>query len=275
MLEVGRIYSLKVHNIDESGAWMQAGRNQILLPKKEMPREVAVGKTFEVFVFFGATGELLATCRRPKAQVGEFVMLKVNQVTKYGAFLDWGLEKDLLVPFSEQPDRMQEGRSYLVRVCHGDEGRLIGTARLDRCLETEEIDLTPGQEVDLMVWRFTDLGAMVIINDLFGGLLFKDEIRTPLKRGQRFKGYIKEVREDKKIDVTLRKAGQAGTDEDKETLLRALEQEGFLPLHDKSSPADIQQRLGMSKKAFKKAIGGLYREKKLELTEGGIRLKEA
>lgn len=275
MLEIGRLNQLKIRELDEHGAWFPTEQFRILLPRHEVPAEAQTGDRLEVFVYLDQAGLPLATLQRPRAQVGEFAFLRVSQVTRVGAFLDWGLPKELLVPFSEQPERMRPGRSYLVKVCLDDRGRVVATARIDACLETEGIDLATGDEVDLILWDFTDLGAKVIIDDFCSGLLYQDEIRPGMKRGQRFTGYVKQVREDGKIDVTLRKSGREETDEAKKALLAALAaRDGFLPLHDKSSPAEIENALGMSKKVFKKAVGGLYKGGCIELEEGGIRVKK-
>lgn len=275
MFEIGRMNALTVHHVDGSGGWMQAGQNQILLPQREMPPQTRPGDRLTVFVYRDASGKLAATLRHPKAQVGEFARLKVSQVTKHGAFLNWGLEKELLVPFAEQPERMQTGRRYMVKIGLDSLGRVVGTGRIDRCLETEEIDLVEGEAIDLMIWQFTELGAKVIINDLYGGLLYKDEIRGDLTCGNRLKGYVKRIREDKKIDVTLRKGGSEEIEKAKALILASLQKSGFLPLHDQSPPWVIQEKLGMSKKTFKKAVGGLYKAGIVELTDEGIRLKKS
>jgi len=275
MEETGRIHNLPVERIDERGAWLMSGAEPVLLPRREVPAGTRPGDRFEVFVTRGAAGGLEATLGRPLAQVGEFALLKVREVTRHGAFLDWGLGKDLLVPFSEQPERMRAGRSYLVKVCLDSLGRVVGTARIDRCLETKEVDLEAGDTVDLVVWEFTELGAKVIVNDLFAGLLYRDELKGGVRRGDRLKGFVKRIREDRKIDVTLYKGGTEGVEEAKSVILAELRRGGFLPLHDQSPPALIQQSLGMSKKTFKKAVGGLYKAGLIELAGDGIRLKRS
>lgn len=173
MYEIGRINSLQIHHIDYDGAWLQAGQHRVLLPATEVNASMKDGDQLEVFLYQGNNGELIATLKQPKAQVGEFALLKVNDVTRHGAFLDWGLDKDLLVPYSEQPERMRVGRNYIVRIYLDNQGRTVATARIDHCLEKEKekIDLCEGQEVDLLLWEYTDLGAKVIINNRYGGLL--------------------------------------------------------------------------------------------------------
>lgn len=274
MYEIGRFNTLKIRHIDEEGAWLQAGRHNILLPAAEVASSMKKGDNLAVFLYRGSSGDVVATLRKPKAQVGEFALLQVSAVTRHGAFLDWGLDKELLVPFSEQPERLRVGRKYLVKVCLDSLGRTVGTARIDRCLETEKIDLQEGQEIALILWEFTDLGAKVLINDLYGGLIYQDELPSGLRRGDRLKGYVKRVREDGKIDVTLKKTGAEGVEEAKSAILAALQPDGFLPLHDQSPPADIRAALGLSKKTFKKAVGGLYKAGTVELTGTGVRLKK-
>jgi len=274
MFEIGRMNTLQIDHVDERGVWLRGGEESILLPRREVHGEMKPGDRLSVFVWRESSGDLVATLRRPLAQVGEFALLRVRQVSRPGAFLDWGLEKDLLVPYSEQPERMQVGRKYLVKVCLDILGRMVGTARIDRCLEKEEIDLAEGEEVELVIWEFTDLGAKVIINDLYAGLLYKDDLKGGLKRGGRLKGYVKCLREDRKIDVTLRKGGAEGVEEAKQAILTALRQSDFLALTDQSPPAVIQQVLGVSKKTFKKAVGGLYKAGLVELGDDGLRMKK-
>lgn len=273
VFEIGRTNKLIIKKIDEKGAWLASEKGPVLLPDRECPEGLRIEDRIEVFVYRNSENTLLATLARPKAQVGEFALLQVRQVGKYGAFLDWGLSKDLLVPYSEQNEKMLEGRSYLVKVCRDNQGRVVGTAKIDLCLETEKIDLETGQEVDLVIWRFTDLGAKVIVNDLYQAVLYRDQGGSGLKRGDRLKGYISRIREDNKIDVSLRKSGAEGAESAKAVIMSALTEAGFLPLHDQSPPADIQQALGLSKKVFKKAIGGLYKEGLIELKADGIQLK--
>jgi len=270
----GKFSTLKIDHVDEKGGWIKNGKEQILLPKRELPHGTKAGDSFNLFVYMDATGRLTATRHKPKAQVGDFKRLKVKQIGKPGAFLEWGMEKDLLVPFREQFEKMQEERWYLVKVCLDTERRVVGTSQIENCLETEKIDLKEGEEVDLLVWQFTPLGCKVIINNLYSGLLYKDETPEHLQIGDRVHGYVKRIRNDKKIDVTRRKGGAVDRADDQATLLTALEAIGFLPLHDGSSPEEIKEMLGMSKKAFKKAVGGLYKARKIALEKNGIRLLE-
>nr|WP_282706957.1 S1-like domain-containing RNA-binding protein [Natroniella acetigena] len=212
----------------------------------------------------------------PKAKVGEFAYLKVKDVNRVGAFLDWGLEKDLFVPFAEQEGKMKEGKSYVVGVFLDQQtDRITASQRLDKFIEQEQIELSEGDEVELLIYRFTDLGVKVIINNKYYGLIYNDDLYRELEVGQETTGYIKKIREDNKIDVSLRKIGYGRIEDAKEKILKQLvAEDGFLPLHDKSSPQAIKDRLQMSKGSFKKAIGGLYKEKIIDITEEGIRLKK-
>ena len=272
MPEIGRFNTLAITALDADGAHFQTAAGEILLPARELPAATRIGDRLRVFVYHDGA-RLLATVRTPLAQVGEFALLKVAQVTPVGAFLDWGLPKELLVPFSEQPQRMQAGRKYLVKICLDNRGRIVATGRLDQCLEPGAGDLKDGDEVGLLIREFTDLGAKVIVNELYDGLLYRDELRAGLHRGTRLRGFVKHVREDGKTDVTLRRVGAEGIAEARERILAELAHSGELPLHDGSPPELIRERLGMSKKTFKRAVGGLYKEGLIEPPEAGIRLR--
>lgn len=275
MLEYGRMNLLKVQAIDDDGAWLQSGREQALLPRRELTDAINPGAMLNAFVYADASGHPVATLRKPKAEVGEFALMRASQVNIHGAFMDWGLSKDLLVPLKEQPDVMKPGRSYLVKVRLDREGRPIGTARIDKGLSSADNTIGDGQEVDLIVWQFTDLGAKVIINHRFGGLLYNDEIGDRLNIGDQLKGYIRQIRPDGKIDCTLSMGTRDDRDDARQKIMQALlDNQGFLPLHDKSPAEQIQEMLGLSKKLFKKGVGGLYKADLVELTGEGIRLKE-
>ncbi|MBW2688726.1 MAG: hypothetical protein JRC99_02200 [Deltaproteobacteria bacterium] len=275
MLEFGRMNLLKVHAIDEDGAWLRVGREEALLSNRELNEEIKTGDMLTVFVYVDMSGQPVATLKKPIAEVGEFALMRASQVNVHGAFMDWGLAKDLLVPLKEQPETMKPGRHYLVKVRLDREGRPIGTARIDKCLSSVDNTIGDGQEVDLIIWEFTDLGAKVIINHRFGGLLYRDEIGDRLNYGDQLKGYIRQIRPDGKIDCTLSMGTKDDRDDAKAKIMKALlDHQGFLPLHDKSAPEQIQSTLGMSKKLFKKGVGGLYKSDLIELTDDGIRLKE-
>ena len=268
----GYHYQLTVQNIDPKGAWLATEEQTILLPRRECPNELASGATIEVFVYLDRDNQLCATTQEPIAEADQFALLKVNSIGPHGAFLDWGMPKDLLSPFSEQPQKMLEGRRYLVYICHDQQNRPIASARLEKFLEKENRDLIEGEEVELRVWAFTDLGAKVIVNNCYEALLYRDEIPPGLKRGDCQIGYVLRIREDQRIDVSLRRPGAAGITDAREVILAALQETGFLALHDQSSPDLIRSQLGLSKKQFKKALGGLYKDGQVELSEQGVRL---
>lgn len=275
MLEFGRMNFLTVDAIDEDGAWLKAGQEEALLPKREVPESMAPGDDVDAFVYADIDGLSVATLRKPVAEFGEFALMRAAQVNEHGAFMDWGLFKDLLVPLKEQPEPMKAGRRYIVKVRLDRQGRPIGTARVEKCLSSADETIEDGQTVDLLVWKFTPLGAKVIVNHRFNGLLYRDEIGDRLNYGDQLQGYIKQIRPDGKIDCTLNLGTKSGLDDAREKIMKALStHKGFLPLHDKSSPEKIQSTLGMSKKVFKKGVGGLYKAGMIELTDDGIRLKQ-
>ncbi len=276
MLEIGRKNRLKVERIDADGAWLFADNERALLETREVPESLAVGDEITVFVYNDLDGNAVATLREPLAEVGECALMKVHQVNRHGAFLDWGLFKDLLVPPKEQPEPMKSGRRYVVKVRLDRQGRPLGTARIDQSLLHDEIPLKEGQQVDLLVWRFTPMGARVVVNQRYDGLLYRDEVGDRLNYGDQLTGYVKKVRADGKIDLTLRRGGVADIDDARAKVLNAIKaQGGFLPLHDGSSPDEVRNALGMSKKMFKKALGGLYKDGIVQLTDAGVRLKKS
>lgn len=270
-----RLHTLKVVRVDKKGVWLEAGEMLAHLPLREAP-QAQLGEELEVFLYQVIPGELQATLRPPLAQAGEFATLKVKSITEHGAFLDWGLAKDLLVPLTLQPERMQLGWSYLVKIDVDQQGRPFGNARIDDCLDYGRPDLDEGDAVDLMVWQLTELGAKVIVDNRYEALLYRDELPPGSYPGMELAGYIKRLREDGKIDVTLRRVGPEGVADARDVILKVLAANGgVLPLHDKSSPQEIQKILGMSKKTFKKAVGGLYKDGLVKLTDAEIRISPA
>lgn len=274
LLALGQMHELPVAAVDGQGAWLLAGRERVLLPQREVPAGLLLGTYLQVFVYADMDGKPVATLRRPKALVGEFAFLKVKKIGPHGAFLDWGLEKDLLVPLKEQPEPMQPGHSYVVKVRLDRQGRPLGTARIDKCLSNAEIELAEGEQVDLLVWQFSALGAKVIVNGRHAGLLYRDEIGNRLNYGDRLTGYVRRLRADHKLDITLRQGATSEIDAAKTKIMAALNKGGgILALHDHSPPAAVEAALGMSKKQFKKAVGGLYKAGLINLTARGISLK--
>jgi predicted RNA-binding protein (virulence factor B family) len=271
MLLPGYYYQLTVTRKTMEGAWLDAAGTEILLPLRECPTHSEEGEKLTVFLYLDRHQKLCATSDKPLAQVGEFARLTVKSTTPQGAFLNWGLAKDLLVPRAEQLEPMQVGRYYLVRICHDDQQRPIASARLEKYLREENCDLSQGDVVDLIVWQFTDLGAKVIVNHLYSGVIYRDDLLPGMKRGDKHTGYVAKIRDDGKLDISLQPAGTAGIDSARDILLRQLEQQDFLSLTDASPPEMIRSRLGISKKLFKKAVGSLYKEGKITLTPQGIR----
>jgi predicted RNA-binding protein (virulence factor B family) len=274
MLAIGKINRLEIKCITREGAYLATDEGEILLPRAELHTSVEPGESIAVFIYPDSEGRPVATTLKPKVQSGEFAVLEVKDTGRYGAFLDWGLGKDLLVPFSEQPELMNKGEKHIVRVYLDKSGRIAASAKLGKFLEEENASLKAGDEVELMIYEFTDLGAKVIVNNFYTGVLFRDELYGKPALGERLTGYVKKIRDDRKIDVTLRKAGCNDLMEAKGKILKALsENGGFLPLNDKSSPEVISEVVQMSKKTFKKTVGGLYKEGLIVLNAAGITLR--
>ena len=274
MLLIGRYNRLKIDRITASGAFLATSEGDVLLPGKFIPEGAEPGSGIDVFIYRDSEDRLVATTQTPRAVVGEFALLRVKDNTKTGAFLDWGLDKDLLLPFGEQPAPVKKGEDALVRLYLDNSGRIAASAKLEKFLRPADGSLSEGDEVELLLYAFSDLGAKVIIDNTYGGLLFRNELYAKPARGERLRGYVKKIRDDGKIDVTLRKGGVQEATADRETILAALKaRDGFLPLTDKSSPEAIAELLRLSKKSFKKGVGGLYKEGLIDITAEGIRLR--
>lgn len=275
MPEIGQFHTLSVTQITEAGFILDTEEpGGVLLPTKHAPENLQVGDSVEVFLYLDTDDKPVTTTEKPKACVGEFAYLKVAANTVVGAFLDWGLEKDVLVPFAEQHRPMQEGHSYLVYLYLDKiQGRITATSKIDKVLDDyKPHTFKAGQPVNLIIANSTDLGYKAIINHSHWGVLYKDEVFQKLSFGQSIKGYIKHARPDGKIDLTLQ-AGQETRDKNAELIKEFLNRhEGFAPFHDKSDPQLIVKVLGMSKGAFKKAIGNLYRQRIISIEDDGIRL---
>ncbi|WP_018249785.1 CvfB family protein [Orenia marismortui] len=273
-MNIGKYNEGKVVKEVDFGLYLEISGEEILLPKKYIPEGTEIGDILKVFLYKDSEDRLIATTLTPKAEVGDYAYLEVKDVSRIGAFLDWGLEKDLLVPYREQRGKMKKGKKYVVRVYLDQEtDRIVATEKFDRFINHNELDVSEGDEVNILIYRYTDLGVEVIIDDKYYGLVYNDDIFKNLKIGQRHKGYIKKVREDNKIDLSLRKIGYGRIEDAKTKILKKLkEKEGFLALNDKSSPDLIKKVLEMSKGTFKKAIGGLYKEEIINITAEGIKL---
>jgi hypothetical protein len=274
MLLIGNYNRLKIARINASGAFLSSSAGEILLPARLVPKGAEPGAMLDVFIYVDSEGRLTATTKRPRAVVGDIALLKVKDNVAVGTFLDWGLEKDLLLPFGEQISPLRRGEQVLVRVYLHTSGRIAASAKLEKFLRPADDTLSEGDEVDLQVYAFSDLGAKVVINNTFAGLLFRNELVVTPACGERLRGYVKKIREDGKIDVTLRKGGAQEAAADREIILAALKaNDGLLPITDKSTPQAIADLLRLSKKSFKKAVGGLYKEGLIDMTAEGIRLK--
>jgi predicted RNA-binding protein (virulence factor B family) len=275
MISVGQTHELAVVSIVDFGVYLDAKNlGDVLLPKRYVGEGLAVGDRVAVFLYFDSEDRLIATTQHPKVRVGEYGYLKVTDTSDFGAFLDWGLDKDVLVPFAEQHRPMQSGRSYLVYIyINQADGRIVASSKIDRFVEEDTLHtFRPQQAVDLIIANSTELGYKAIINHSRWGVLYKDEVFQRLSFGQSIRGYVKNVRPDGKIDLTLQ-SGQETRDKYSQTILRYLEQQnGFAAVHDKSPPELISRLFGMSKKSFKKAIGGLYKARLITIEKDGIRL---
>ena len=274
MTEIGKYNTLNIVRETANGVYLDAEElGEILMPAKFVNDEIKSSGKATVFIYTDSEDRLVATTEQPLAKVGEFACLQVKAVTRVGAFLDWGLPKDLLVPFSEQNAKMQEGRGYWVYV-YLDllTRRIAASAKLHKFLDNTPPEYKTGEEVDLIVLEETELGYRCIINSEHTGMLYKNQVFRDLKLGEITKGYVQKVREDEKIDLLLEKPGYEKVDEISAKILNELgENKGFLAVSDKTSPEMIQAMFGISKKNFKKAIGALYKQRLIEFTSDGIR----
>jgi len=278
MIEQGKFTSLSIVKRSSFGLFLgdDAGE-EVLLPNKYCTDAMKPGMVIEVFIYRDSEDRKVATTLTPKILLHEFALLKVTAVAKVGAFLDWGLEKDLMVPFREQRQNMEVGRWYIVYLdLDTKTDRLFASNRLERFLSNEDLTVSVGSEVGLVVLQKTDLGYSVILNHKHKGLVFSNEIFQDLNIGDRLKGFVKKIREDNKIDVSLQAIGYMNFNDANSELIynQLLEHKGFLPVSDKSSPEDIYSQFGISKKAFKKSIGALYKEKKILIGPDGIKILE-
>jgi len=278
MTEIGKINILDVVRETENGLYLN-GENlgEILMPQKFVTPEVRESQKAEVFVYTDSEDRLVATTETPLAMVGDFVFLKVIAVSRYGAFLDWGLPKDLLVPFSEQVHEMEEGKRYVVGIYLDEQSnRIAASARLDDFLYDEsEGEFETGEAVEMFIANKTELGYKVIINNTHWGLLHYHEVVRPLKRGEKLAGFIKHIREDGKIDLALHLKGRDKTDEAVDIIMKVLRREGgFLAVTDKSPAARIDELFGLSKSMYKKAVGSLFKRKMITIADDGIHLVE-
>ncbi len=266
-LRIDRFTSIGAYLVDQQG-------NDVLLPGKLLLEDWSVGDTVEVFLYKDSEDRLIATTMEPYIQLGQFGYLEVTDVNPFGAFLDWGIEKDLLVPFREQPKDMVEGRFYLVYL-YLDEAtqRLAATARVEPFLQLADEHIKKQDKVVILVCERTDLGFKVIVENKYRGLIFNSDIHRNLRSGDIVDGFVKNIRPDGKLDISLHEEGYAKVDPLAQELLDLLQKnEGFLPLTDKSDPEDVQRITGWSKKTFKQVVGNLYKQRRIVLGENGIAL---
>lgn len=273
-ITAGQYHLLKVKRRADFGFYLDDGGEGLLLPIKLAPRNLKTGDEVKVFVYHDSENRLIATTQQPKAVVGDIALMQVVAVTGQGAFLDWGLMKDLFVPVSQQLGVMRKGGEYLVKL-YIDEmtGRVAATEKIEPQLNREPLNLKEMDPVDLIAYRTSELGWVMIINNAFTGILHSSDIFTPIQKGDHLKGYIKKIRPDNKIDLALGVPGYAKVEGEADKILRLLEENrGFLPYNDKSAPEDIYGFFGMSKKTFKMTTGHLYKQKRIAFTDTGIQL---
>ena len=274
-IELGKFNQLEVVKQVDFGMYLDGGEEgEILLPTRYVPEDCKLGDWLNVFLYLDNEERLIATTLTPLVQVGEFACLEVSWVNQFGAFLNWGLMKDLFVPFSEQKMKMQVGNKYVIHAHIDDESfRIVASAKVDRYLSKEKAAYQPGEEVNILIWQKTDLGFKAIIENMYSGLLYDSEIFQTLHTGDVLKAYVKQVREDGKIDLILQKPGFEKIDDFSKTLHRYItEHGGWIGLTDKSPAEEIYDTFGVSKKTFKKAVGDLYKKRLILLHEDGIDL---
>lgn len=274
-IELGKFNQLEVVKQVDFGMYLDGGEEgEILLPTRYVPEDCKVGDWLNVFLYLDNEERLIATTLTPLVQVGEFACLEVSWVNQFGAFLNWGLMKDLFVPFSEQKMKMQAGNKYVIHAYIDDESfRIVASAKVDRYLSKEKAPYQPGEEVNILIWQKTDLGFKAIIENMYSGLLYDSEIFQTLHTGDTLKAYIKQVREDGKIDLILQKPGFEKVDDFSKTLYHYIaDHGGRIGLNDKSPAEEIYDVFGVSKKTFKKAVGDLYKKRLILLHEDGIEL---
>ncbi len=274
-IELGKFNRLKVVKSVDFGMYLDGGEEgEILLPARYVPEGCEIGDELNVFLYLDNEERLVATTLTPLVQVGEFAYLEVAWVNQYGAFLNWGLMKDLFVPFREQKMKMQVGKKYVIHAHLDDESyRIVASAKVDRYLSKEKAPYASGQEVDVLIWQKTDLGFKAIINNEYSGLIYESEVFQPLHTGMRLKAYVKQVREDGKIDLMIQRPGMGKVEDFSKILLDYIrEQGGFTPMNDKSPADEIYALFGVSKKTFKKAVGDLYKKRLIVLEKDGMRM---
>jgi uncharacterized protein len=279
-MKTGKTNLLTVSHGSEHGFYLKdsdESQQEVLLPSPYCPEHIRPGDQISVFVFRDSDDRLVALNIKPFAEAGEFAWLKVTDVNKFGAFVDWGLPKELLVPFAEQHQKLEVGNSYLIYIKLDEKtDRLIGSAKLNKYVDDNPSELVTGQEVNLRFYQESELGFKALVDGKYNGLLFTSDMHKKIKIGDQCSGYVKNIREDGKIDLSLYPLGYENSiDVHMQLIQDVLEaKNGFISLTDKSHPKEINDQLGISKKAFKKAVGALLRKQKIEIQSGGIRQKK-
>lgn len=276
MIRVGEFNELRVMRLIAIGAYLDDGGEGILLPKRFLPKAAKPGDMLRVFVYHDSEGRPIATTQEPLGKVGDIVPLRAVSITQQGAFMDWGLMKDLFVPMSRQLSGMRVGGEYLVKIYIDEQtGRVTGSEKIEQFLSNEDLTVKQMDEVDLLVYRRTDIGYLMIINNRHTGVLHFNEIFRSIGVGDRFKGFIKSIGPDNRIDVVLGTAGYKRVEPEADKILQLLrDNNGYLPFNDKSQPEEIYENFGMSKKTFKMVTGNLYRKRLITFTQTGIKLNE-
>ena len=273
-LILGKTHKLKINRFVDFGCYVD-GKNlgEILVPKRYIPAGKQEDDIIEVFVHTDSEDRIIATDEKPYIEVGEFASLKVLAVNQFGAFMDWGLMKDLFVPFIEQQTKMDVDRMYVVfAYVDSASDRIAASSRLEQFMALGPANYELGEEVDIIVTSKTDLGYKVIVNQEHWGLIYTNQVFENIKIGDKRKAFIQKMRDDDKIDISIRKSGFEHIDDVSRIILDELREDEFIGLHDKSGPDEIKKRFGISKKAFKKAIGGLYKQKLIAIEDNGIRI---
>lgn len=276
MIPVGKYSELEIVRSTDNGLYLKDAFNEeVLLPNKYCPTKYTYGDKLKVFVYLDHEARKVATTLTPKILLNEFASLKVKSASDIGAFMDWGMEKDLLVPFREQAVPMEEGENYVVQLSLDHKtSRLYASSKIENRFEEGRPPFSPGQEVEVLIYRETELGYPVVVNSLYGGMVFRNEVFKPVKVGDQLKGFVKKVREDNKVDISLQPIGYTNFNDPNAEMVyqKLIESDGTLKLGDKSDAEGIYKTFGISKKAYKKAIGALYKQKKILIKPDGITL---
>lgn len=275
MIEPGKYHTLKVVRSSDQGFYLTKGEEDaILLPNRYTPAGLQIDDEIDVFVYTDSQGRLIATTLKPKLTLHEFALLQVTSITKFGAFMDWGIAKELLVPFREQEKRLQEGDSAVTYLFYDEVSeRLVGSTKIRKFLDNEDISLEVDEQTDILVYEQTDIGYKCIVNNQYEGMIYENEIFQQINIGDKLIAYVKKVRSDGKIDLQIQQPGYSKVAPNAEKILQHLKaNNGWLPLTDKSEPEEIKAKFNMSKKTFKKAVGYLYKKQLISIENEGIKM---